>query len=95
MEDLLDSAESNDLVYITEGVVTLSSPVQLQRLNNISIIGHNNLTVICVSGSGLELHYCTDLTIEGITWFRCGMCFNNNLSPMGTITLVGSHTYEM
>ena len=72
LEDLLDGLISNTLVNITDNV-TLSSVIVLQNLNNISIIGYNNITVICVNGvGGLILYLCRDLTIEGITWIRCG-----------------------
>ena len=50
LEDLLDGLESNTLVNITN-TVTLSSVITLEDLNNISIIGYNNITVNCVDGS--------------------------------------------
>ena len=72
LEDLLDGLKNNALVNITD-TVTLYSVIQLGNLNNISIIGYNNnIIVICVNGGGLELLYCSDLTIEGITWIGCG-----------------------
>ena len=71
LEDLLDGLESNALVNITDNA-TLSKVVQLSRLNNISIIGYNNITVICVNGGGLNLIFCSNLSIEGITWIGCG-----------------------
>ena len=75
LEDLLGGLKSNTLVNITNNV-TLSSVIELEHLNNISIIGYNNITVICsANGSGLHLRRCTDLSIEGITWIGCG---NNN-----------------
>ena len=69
--------KSNVLVNITDNV-TLSSVIRLKNLNNISIIGYNNITVICINGGGLYLHSCSDLTIEGITWIKCG----NNSTPV-------------
>ena len=71
LEDLLDGLKSNALVNIT-GTVTLSTVVELEHLSNISIIGYNNIIVICVDGGGLKLYRCSDVTIEGITWIGCG-----------------------
>ena len=71
LENLLYGLKNNTLVNITD-TVTLSSRIGLSRLNNISISGHNNITVICVNGGGLELLYCSNFTIEGITWIGCG-----------------------
>ena len=71
LENLLDGLNDNTLVNITD-TVTLSSVIRLYSLSNISITGHNNITVICVNGGGLELRYCSDFTIEGITWIGCG-----------------------
>ena len=71
LEHLLDGLRNNALVNIT-GTFTLSTVVELENLNNISIIGYNNITVICINRSGLILDRCSDLTIEGITWIGCG-----------------------
>ena len=71
LEHLLYGLESNTLVKITNSA-TLSTVVELKFLNNISIIGYNNVTVICVNSSGLILYWCSDVTIEGITWIGCG-----------------------
>ena len=70
-EDLLDGLESNVTVNITN-TVTLSSIIALISLNNILIIGHNNITVICANGGGLYLASCSNVIIEGITWIGCG-----------------------
>ena len=76
LEDLLGYLKSNTPVNITD-TVTLSSVINLNDLNNISIIGYNNITVICVlhnrgTGGGLVLTRCRDVTIEGIIWIGCG-----------------------
>ena len=76
LENLLDSLESNTLLNITD-TVTLSSVKQLSYLNNISITGHNNITVICVDGGRLILYRCRNVAIERITWIRCGGYDNN------------------
>ena len=78
LEDLLDGLKNNTVVNITNTVTLLLSPYELKDLNNVSIIGYNNITAICVNGSGLALYKCTDLTIEGITWIGCGNYDNIN-----------------
>ena len=81
LEHLLDGLRSNTLVNIT-GTVTLSTVVQLEGLDHISIIGYNNITVICINSGGLKLDRCIDVTIEGITWIGCGGYDNINYLPV-------------
>ena len=90
LEHLLDGLKSNALVNIT-GTVTLSKVVRLSGLNNISIIGYNNITVICVNGGGLVLPFCSDLTIEGIIWIGCGGYDNINYFPVIDLQFVSSN----
>ena len=71
LEVLLDDLKNNTLVKIPN-TVTLSSVIKLVHLNNISIIGYNNVAVICNDTGGLDLLQCIDITIEGITWIGCG-----------------------
>ena len=71
LEVLLDGLKSNTLVNITN-TVTLSSVIKLRDLHNISLIGYNNIAVICDDTGGLDLYQCIDLTIEGLTWIGCG-----------------------
>ena len=71
LEVLLDDLKTNTLVNITN-TVTLSSVIKLYHLNNISIVGYNNIAVICDDVGGLDLDLCNDITIEGITWIGCG-----------------------
>ena len=66
-------------VKITEKVMILSSAISIDLVThmtpyqrNISIIGHNNPTVICVNGGRLEVHSYYYLIIEGIIWIGCG-----------------------
>ena len=80
LEDLLDDLKSNTLVNITD-TMTLSTVVWLEYLSNISIIGYNNITVICVNSGELLLLSCSNVTIEGITWIGCGGYDNIN-SPV-------------
>ena len=86
LEDLLDGLKSNASVNITDNV-TLSSFIELKALNNISVIGYNNITVICVNSGGLKLFRCSDVTIEGITWIRCGGYDNINYLPVINLRL--------
>ena len=81
LEDLLDGLKSNALVNITDNA-TLSSFIELKALNNISVIGYNNITVICVNSGGLNLIECSNVTIEGITWIRCGGYDNIDYLPV-------------
>ena len=60
------------MVNITDKVLVLSSVINLNNSNNISIIGHNNPTVICVNDSGLKMEYCNNVAIAGIAWIGCG-----------------------
>ena len=72
LEDLLDGLTSNSLVNITDNV-TLSSVIELRNLNNISIIGYNNITVTCdIDGGGLYVYSCNQIIVEGVTWIGCG-----------------------
>ena len=59
--------------------MTLSSVIFLRKCNNISIIGCN-ITVFCTNGGGLYFKYSNNLTIEGITWFRCGRSYGPVIS---------------
>ena len=90
LEHLLDGLESNALVNITDNV-TLSTIVELENLDNISIIGYNNITVICINSGGLNLYYCSDLTIEGITWIGCGGYDNINYLPVINLHYLSSN----
>ena len=77
LEDILNGLKSHTLVNITD-TVTLSSVIKLDYISNISIIGYNNITAICVNGGGIYLYQNSNITIEGITWIKCG----NNSTPV-------------
>ena len=77
LEDILNGLTSNTSVNITDNV-TLSSVIKLDYISNISIIGYNNITAICGNGGGINLYQSSNLTIEGITWIKCG----NNSTPV-------------
>ena len=74
LEGLFDDLKNDALVNITDNM-TLSSVIKLKSIDNFLIIGHN-ITVLCANGGGLHLYYCTNFTIEGITWIRCGSSNN-------------------
>ena len=69
---LLRDVGSNTVVNIADKAI-LSSYVQLHQLRNISIIGQNNLTVFCMNTGAIEINYCYNLTIQGITLIGCGI----------------------
>ena len=71
LEDRLHNASisDNQIVHITDRVVTLSTIFELNFI--ITIIGHNNPVVICAGISGLKIKH-RNVTIEGITWIGCG-----------------------
>ena len=71
LDHALDNLTSNVLINITTDV-TLSSLVIVSGLENVSIIGHNNPTVNCRSAGGINITFCNNCIIQGITWDRCG-----------------------
>ena len=76
--DLKDSLKYNYNpvinINITDTVMILSSDIVLNQylIRNVSIIGVNNLTILCVNGGGLYVRNLLTVRIEGITWIRCG-----------------------
>ena len=62
---------SLDTVTISDKAI-LSSTIKLEFLQNIIIMGLNNLTVFCIDGGRLDIESCNNLTIEGISWIGCG-----------------------
>ena len=66
---------TEEIVIITEEVMILSSVTYLYvKQYFFSLIGHNNLTVICVNGGRLSvtLQYNLETIIKGINWIGCG-----------------------
>ena len=49
----------------------LSSLIELPDLENVSIIGYNNPTVILKNGAGIHFTFCYNCIIEGIIWDGC------------------------
>ena len=91
LKELLSSVDdtSDTLIDIEDKVITLSSVVHLVRVYNISIIGHNNPTVICVNGGRLSLSTVENVIIKGITWIGCGG-YSNIHTP---VILLDSYVY--
>ena len=70
----LGSIKNNQLVNITDKTVVLSSVIDINS-SNVSFIGHNQPTVICVNSSGLKIYKSNTLIIEGINWIGCGATY--------------------
>ena len=62
---------NNVLINITTNVM-LSSPIKVSYLENVSIIGHNNITVNCRKFGGIHFSFCNNCIIQAITWDGCG-----------------------
>ncbi|XP_065890214.1 probable outer membrane protein pmp20 isoform X2 [Dysidea avara] len=81
-QSIIDAPEcvtSNSVIKLTTDVV-LSSPVLLDSLENITIIGYGNPSVKCNHAGAIEFDSCTNVTIVGINWIKCG---SNKLSQPG------------
>ena len=72
LEDLLVDIKSDTEVNIKDKA-TFSSIIVLKHYDNISIVGHDNFTVICINDNQLTVVNCNNLKIEGITWIGCGV----------------------
>ena len=70
LEDVTANITNNSLITLSDKV-RLFSAFNLSNFQNISIIGQNNLTVICVNGGGLQVEFCNNLTIQDMTWIGC------------------------
>ena len=69
---------ANVIINITSDV-TLSSPVQLMNINNITIVGHNNPTVKLNNTGALYFTLSHNIRIQEIEWERCGTnCWHSN-----------------
>ena len=72
IDDVLNNVTtSNTIINISTDVV-LSSNVTLEGLSNITIIGQGNPTVNCNDIGSVKFVSCDSVTIEGVTWERCG-----------------------
>ena len=71
LEDILVNLTSNGLATLS-GRVIISSVISLTKLDNVSIIGSKNHSLICINNVGLQLKQCSNITIEGLNWVGCG-----------------------
>ena len=84
LDHALANLTSNVLINITTNVM-LSSLVKLSDLKNISIIGHNNPTVIIKNGGGVHFTSCFNCIIEGIIWDGCSTDKIHNQTEPGLL----------
>ena len=77
---VLTHLQSGDYVNVTSNSVSLLIVVELQNINNITIRGQGNITVMCNNTGGVSCNNCSNVVIEGITWDQCGnpQRFRNN-----------------
>ena len=83
----LEILENNTIINITTNVVLLQSIVHLNQLNNIVIVGQNMTAVECNDSGVLNCSTCSNVTIRGITWNKCGTyreIGNNDFGPVFT-----------
>ena len=90
----------NAIINITEEVMILSSFIELRLENNsFSLIGHNNLSVICINGGRLSVtfpqsyHKLTAI-IESINWIGCGG-YRNIHTPVILVLVQGNSRSDM
>ena len=83
-----EDVKNNQVVNITDEVVLLASVIYITLRYNVSIIGHNNPTVICVNDGGLNIYRSNNFTVEGITLIGCGAtnALYDNYIPVLDIT---------
>ena len=86
LKDILNETviRRDPIVNITDEGMILSSFIELHLYDiSFSLIGHNNLTVICVNGGRLSVYLYNDITttIEGINWIGCGG-YRNIITPV-------------
>ena len=68
----LSNLQSYDCVNITSDAVPLSTVVEMNDTNAITIRGQGNTSVLCGNNSRMTCMYCSNVVIEGITWHGCG-----------------------
>ena len=96
LEDILHAADINAStplhINISDEVVLLSSLVFLIKAD-ISIMGHNNPTVLCTNSGRLEVslqfydQVVANVTIKGITWIGCGFAYYSQF--IAVLSIVG------
>jgi len=69
--DALSNIVNNAVIDITTDIV-LSEKLVLEYFENITIVGHENVTVYIQSDGSVKFVSCKDVTIDGINWKNCG-----------------------
>ena len=64
--------QSYDCMNITSNTVSLSTVVERNDINAITIRGQGNTTVMCSNNSRITFKNFSNVVIEGITWDGCG-----------------------
>jgi len=78
----LRNLTSNTLINITSESVILHSKVTMGsgNITNVTIIG-NGATIICHNTGSVQCNWCSDVTMKGITWDKCGNAHYNFSVP--------------
>ena len=71
LDHALANLASNVVINITTDV-TLSSLIKVSDIDNVAIIGYNNPTVNCRVFGGINLSFCNNCIMQGISWDGCG-----------------------
>ena len=69
--DALNNVSKNSVVYIRVNA-TLPSIVTLKGLENVTIFGCRNSTINCKGIGALRFDSCTNVSMYGIKWKKCG-----------------------
>ena len=72
LDFVLYNFQSYDCVNITSNTVSLSTVVERNDTNAITIRGQGNTTVMCSNNSRITFKNFSNVVIEGITWDGCG-----------------------
>ena len=88
LEHSLRGLKNNAVVEIADKAI-LSSFIFMQHLTNVTVIGHNKLTVFCINNGRLIVRYCNNLMIEGIVWIGCGRYSEILDYPVSLIAIEG------
>ena len=70
LKDTIENTTNNSLLILSDKII-LSSAFNLIFFQNLSIIGRNDLILICVDDGSFEVESCSNITIQDITWIGC------------------------
>ena len=77
----IEDIPSNVVVKITRNI-SLSSPIQLQKLVNISLIGYNSSSIHCENDGGIRFISCRNVSITNLTWHKFINNEKNNITSL-------------